>query len=308
MHASWRPPSASPARHSPASRAHDHDAAIAWYEQLGRPGRGQARRPRRRQGRHDPRRPKPTPSPRSGATTEPFLLEERMSGPECSLIALCDGTTAVALPLAQDHKRIGEGDTGPNTGGMGAYAPAPVPYDADDLVATFVQPILDHFAAAGTPVRRRALRRADAHRRRPAPRRVQRPLRRPRGAGPAAPPRRRPRGDRPRRRTGPHRRRRSVDPRRRRLHRGRRRRRLPRRTAPRRRRDDPDRRAARRCAAVPGRAARRPHERWPGARRHRTRRRPRRRHGPRRTGRSSRSTSPACSTAATSAGEHRAPP
>ena len=74
-----------------------------------------------------------------------------MTGPECSLIALCDGTTAVALPLAQDHKRIGEGDVGPNTGGMGAYAPAPVPYEATELVITFVQPILDHFAAAGTP-------------------------------------------------------------------------------------------------------------------------------------------------------------
>ena len=74
-----------------------------------------------------------------------------MSGPECSLLALCDGRVALALPLAQDHKRIGEGDTGPNTGGMGAYAPAPVPYAADDLVATFVQPVLDHFAAAGTP-------------------------------------------------------------------------------------------------------------------------------------------------------------
>ncbi len=82
---------------------------------------------------------------------EAFVLEERMVGPECSLLALCDGRTAVALPLAQDHKRIGEGDTGPNTGGMGAYAPAPVPYDAAELLATFVQPVLDHLAAAGTP-------------------------------------------------------------------------------------------------------------------------------------------------------------
>ena len=82
---------------------------------------------------------------------EPFLLEERITGPEFSLLALCDGRRAVALPLAQDHKRIGEGDTGPNTGGMGAYAPAPIPIAADELVATFVQPILDHFADAGTP-------------------------------------------------------------------------------------------------------------------------------------------------------------
>ena len=74
-----------------------------------------------------------------------------MHGPECSLLALCDGRIARALPLAQDHKRIGEGDTGPNTGGMGAYAPAPVPYPVDELVATFIQPVLDHFAAAGTP-------------------------------------------------------------------------------------------------------------------------------------------------------------
>ena len=85
------------------------------------------------------------------ASAGAFVLEERISGPECSLLALCDGTRAVALPLAQDHKRIGEGDTGPNTGGMGAYAPAPVPYDPDELLATFVQPVVDHFAAADTP-------------------------------------------------------------------------------------------------------------------------------------------------------------
>ena len=87
----------------------------------------------------------------SSSGNGPFLLEERLHGPECSLLALCDGVRAVALPLAQDHKRLGEGDIGPNTGGMGAYAPAPVPYDADDLVAEFVQPVLDRFAAAGTP-------------------------------------------------------------------------------------------------------------------------------------------------------------
>lgn len=85
------------------------------------------------------------------AAAGPFVLEQRISGPECSLLALCDGTTARALPLAQDHKRIGEGDTGPNTGGMGAYAPAPVPHTADELLAQFVQPVVDHFAAQGTP-------------------------------------------------------------------------------------------------------------------------------------------------------------
>ncbi len=88
---------------------------------------------------------------RSAAAKGRFVLEERLRGPECSLLALCDGHTAVALPLSQDHKRIGEGDTGPNTGGMGAYAPAPVSYSADELLATFVQPVLDHLRGAGTP-------------------------------------------------------------------------------------------------------------------------------------------------------------
>jgi phosphoribosylamine--glycine ligase/phosphoribosylaminoimidazole synthetase len=81
----------------------------------------------------------------------PIVLEERLTGPECSLMALCDGTVARALPIAQDHKRIGEGDTGPNTGGMGAYAPAPIPYDPDELTTTFVQPVLDHLAEVGAP-------------------------------------------------------------------------------------------------------------------------------------------------------------
>ena len=55
-----------------------------------------------------------------------LVLEERTVGPEVSVFALCDGERLVLLPPAQDHKRIGEGDTGPNTGGMGAYAPAPL--------------------------------------------------------------------------------------------------------------------------------------------------------------------------------------
>ena len=55
-----------------------------------------------------------------------LVLEERTSGPEVSVFALTDGERLVLLPPAQDHKRIGEGDTGPNTGGMGAYAPAPL--------------------------------------------------------------------------------------------------------------------------------------------------------------------------------------
>src|SRR4029453_19182455 len=56
----------------------------------------------------------------------PMVIEEFLEGEEASLFALVDGTRAVALASAQDHKRVGEGDTGPNTGGMGAYSPSPV--------------------------------------------------------------------------------------------------------------------------------------------------------------------------------------
>ena len=63
-----------------------------------------------------------------------LVLEECLQGPEVSVFALTDGRTMVLLPPAQDHKRIGEGDTGPNTGGMGAYAPAPL-LDAAGLEA-----------------------------------------------------------------------------------------------------------------------------------------------------------------------------
>lgn len=80
-----------------------------------------------------------------------IVLEERLLGTECSLIAFADGHTCVSLPLAQDHKTIGEGDTGLNTGGMGAYAPASVGFSTEELTAKFIQPVISHFAALGTP-------------------------------------------------------------------------------------------------------------------------------------------------------------
>jgi phosphoribosylamine--glycine ligase len=69
---------------------------------------------------------------RFGAAATTVVLEERLEGPEVSVFALSDGERLVLLPPAQDHKRVGEGDTGPNTGGMGAYAPAPL-LDAEGL-------------------------------------------------------------------------------------------------------------------------------------------------------------------------------
>ena len=130
----------------------DIDAALSWWAEFDRPVVVKLDGLAAGKGVIVPDDPAETEEAiRSTAPIGPFVLEERITGPECSLLALCDGTTAVALPIAQDHKRIGEGDTGPNTGGMGAYAPAPVPYDADELLATFVQPILDYYASAGTP-------------------------------------------------------------------------------------------------------------------------------------------------------------
>ncbi|HVY90334.1 MAG TPA: phosphoribosylamine--glycine ligase, partial [Hyphomonadaceae bacterium] len=61
-----------------------------------------------------------------GAASASVVVEEFMEGEEASFFALCDGETAVPLAGAQDHKRVGDGDTGPNTGGMGAYSPAPI--------------------------------------------------------------------------------------------------------------------------------------------------------------------------------------
>jgi phosphoribosylamine--glycine ligase len=84
-----------------------------------------------------------------------LILEERTSGPEVSVFALCDGRRLVVLPPAQDHKRIGEGDTGPNTGGMGAYAPAPL-LDAAGLAEVtrcVLEPVLAALQARGIDYR-----------------------------------------------------------------------------------------------------------------------------------------------------------
>lgn len=83
------------------------------------------------------------------------VLEERLEGEEASFHAVCDGSRAVILAPAQDHKRIGDGDTGPNTGGMGAFAPAPVVDAAvhERVVREIVQPTLDGMAAEGVPFR-----------------------------------------------------------------------------------------------------------------------------------------------------------
>ena len=85
---------------------------------------------------------------------EPALVvEERLRGREASVIAICDGRDAVALPASRDHKRLCDGDTGPNTGGMGAYSPLPdVPDDmVRDLLETVHRPILAELARRGSP-------------------------------------------------------------------------------------------------------------------------------------------------------------
>jgi phosphoribosylamine--glycine ligase len=87
------------------------------------------------------------------AGDRPLVIEEFLEGEEASLFALVDGETAVPLASAQDHKRVGEGDTGPNTGGMGAYAPAPVltPELQARAMDEIVRPTARALAAVGTP-------------------------------------------------------------------------------------------------------------------------------------------------------------
>lgn len=88
-----------------------------------------------------------------GAAGEAVVIEEFMTGEEVSFFALVDGETVVPFGSAQDHKRVGEGDTGPNTGGMGAYSPASIFTSALEarVMDEILRPTAHALAAAGTP-------------------------------------------------------------------------------------------------------------------------------------------------------------
>src|SRR5215469_1276023 len=90
---------------------------------------------------------------RFGAAGAEVVIEEFLAGEEASFFVLCDGTDALPLASAQDHKRVFDGDKGPNTGGMGAYSPAPcvTPAIADDVMARIIRPTLDGMAQDGHP-------------------------------------------------------------------------------------------------------------------------------------------------------------
>jgi phosphoribosylamine--glycine ligase len=88
-----------------------------------------------------------------GAAGSEVVIEEFLDGEEASFFALCDGETAIALASAQDHKRVGDGDKGPNTGGMGAYSPAPVMTDeiAQRTMTEIIEPTVRALAKMGAP-------------------------------------------------------------------------------------------------------------------------------------------------------------
>lgn len=88
-----------------------------------------------------------------GKASKTLVIEEFMRGEEVSIFALCDGKQVLFCGAAQDHKRVGEGDTGPNTGGMGAYSPAPIATPAliKTVMETIIEPTAAGLAAEGTP-------------------------------------------------------------------------------------------------------------------------------------------------------------
>jgi phosphoribosylamine--glycine ligase len=88
-----------------------------------------------------------------GAAGAEVVVEEFLQGEEASFFCLCDGGTALPFGTAQDHKRVGDGDTGPNTGGMGAYSPAPVmtPDLVERTMREIVEPTMRGMAEQGMP-------------------------------------------------------------------------------------------------------------------------------------------------------------
>ncbi|WP_172329574.1 phosphoribosylamine--glycine ligase [Mangrovicoccus sp. HB161399] len=88
-----------------------------------------------------------------GSAGAAVVIEEFMTGEEASFFVMCDGETALPIGTAQDHKRVGEGDTGPNTGGMGAYSPAPILSDAvaAQTMEEIIRPTLKEMARRGSP-------------------------------------------------------------------------------------------------------------------------------------------------------------
>ena len=179
----WKAPRASPrtcarpttSRPPPMSASRGAAPAKAYVREQGAPivvkadglaaGKGVVVAETRGRGgsrhRHDVRR-----RARRGRRWE-IVIEEFLVGEEASFFALCDGETAIALASAQDHKRVGDGDTGPNTGGMGAYSPAPVMTRADERARDGRDRPADACArmkAMGAPLQGRAVRRADDHR------------------------------------------------------------------------------------------------------------------------------------------------
>jgi len=88
-----------------------------------------------------------------GAAGDTIVIEDYLDGEEISYFAICSGTDFVPLGSAQDHKRVGDGDTGPNTGGMGAYSPARLmtPELEQRIIDTMIKPTLDGMASDGHP-------------------------------------------------------------------------------------------------------------------------------------------------------------
>src|SRR5690606_14830425 len=88
-----------------------------------------------------------------GSAGAEVVVEEFLTGEEASFFCLCDGKTALPFGTAQDHKRVGDGDTGPNTGGMGAYSPAPVmtPEIVERTMREIVEPTMRGMAEMGHP-------------------------------------------------------------------------------------------------------------------------------------------------------------